>query len=116
MYAPVGSKFINQKKAGEPLTIVGDGDQRRDFTHIDDIVDALYSLGSKECWGYQYELGRGKNYSVNEVAQMMHITPEYREAKLGEARETLNQDQTASLMLDWYPYRNLEDYLKDVLN
>jgi UDP-glucose 4-epimerase len=115
-YTTLIGRWLNNIEKGVQCEIYGDGEQRRDFTHVDDIVDALYTLINKECWGYGFELGRGKNYSVNEVAQMMNITPEYREAKPGEARETLNQDQTASLILDWHPYRNLEDYLKDVLN
>lgn len=111
-YTTLIGRWLNNIEKGIQCEIYGDGEQRRDFTHVDDIVDALYALLTKECWGYQFELGRGKNYSVNEVAQMLNISPVYREAKPGEARETLNQDQTAHLVLDWQPYRNLEDYLK----
>ena len=62
---------------GKPLTITGDGEQRRDFTHVDDIVDGLVKCGDilltdrgHEFSGETFELGRGKNYSVNEIARL----------------------------------------------
>ena len=63
-------------KEGRQLTITGDGEQRRDFTHIDDIVDGFIKCGEAhlDVWGNGdvngrlFELGRGKNYSVNEIA------------------------------------------------
>jgi nucleoside-diphosphate-sugar epimerase len=63
-------------------------------------------------YGYDFELGRGKNVSVNEVAEMMNIIPIYKDPKPGEARHTLNQDQQAGIILGWNPKINLIDYLK----
>ena len=65
----------------------------------------------KRAYKFIFELGRGKNYSVNEVAQILNIKPVYKPSKLGEARETLNTDRSAQSLLGWEPNTNLEDYL-----
>ena len=74
-YAPVIGIFLRQLAAGEPLTIVGDGEQRRDFTYVKDIVNAnimaALSNADKEAYGQVYNVGSGVNYSVNEVAAMI---------------------------------------------
>ncbi len=67
-----------------------------------------------QSYGYEFELGRGKNHSVNEVAKMFGIEPIYKDAKVGEARHTLNTDSTANKILNWYPTRELDDYIKEL--
>lgn len=114
-YTTLIGRWLNNIKKGEPCYIYGDGEQRRDFTHVDDIIDALILIMEKETYGFEFELGRGKNISVNEVAQMFDITPIYAEAKPGEARDTLNTSPTAGYMLGWNPKRELQDYLQSVL-
>ena len=74
-YAPVIGIFLRQLAAGEPLTIVGDGEQRRDFTHVDDVVNAnikaaLANIDDK-CFGQVYNVGTGLNHSINEIAAMI---------------------------------------------
>ena len=70
-YAPVIGIFLRQRAAGEPMTIVGDGEQRRDFTHVEDIVDGLIKIAmSNEVHEDAWELGTGVNYSLNEVYEM----------------------------------------------
>ena len=64
-YAPVGGIFLRQRDAGEALTIVGDGEQRRDFTHVKDIVKANVMstiLTDEEAYGQVYNVGTGTNY------------------------------------------------------
>ena len=107
-------RWINNIQNGTQCEIYGDGEQRRDFTHVDDIVDALILIMEKQAYGYEFELGRGKNYSVNEVAKMFEINPIYKEAKPGEARNTLNQDNTAREILGWNPQKDLLDYIKSL--
>ena len=85
----------------------------RDFTHIDDIVDALQQIMVRDAYGYDFELGRGKNYSVNEVANMFKIKPKYCPPRLGESRNTLCKSQLAKEILEWKPKRNLFDYIKN---
>jgi UDP-glucose 4-epimerase len=105
-------RWINNIQNNIQCEIYGDGEQRRDFTHIDDIVDALILIMEKQKYGYEFELGRSKNHSVNEVAEMFGITPIYKEPKIGEARDTLNTDHSAKLVLEWNPTRELRDYIK----
>lgn len=106
----------------QPLTITGDGEQRRDFTHVDDIVDGLIRCGKGlnssgdrlVITGKTFELGRGKNYSVNEIADTFGDYPrEYIDERSGEMRNTLNTDTMAKDMLGWNPKGDVIDYIKN---
>ena len=103
-------------REGKSILVSGDGEQRRDFTHVDDIVDALYRIGEQNVWGYEFELGRGINYSLNELVKMMGVSPKYIPQRPGEARETLNTDTLAKEILGWEPKINIESYIKDEFN
>ena len=111
-YTTLIGRWLNNIENGLECEIYGDGEQRRDFTHVDDIVDALIKIQKQQAYGNNFELGRGKNYSVNEVAQMLKINPVYKAAKPGEARDTLNTDTLAQSLLGWEPKINLEDYFE----
>ena len=110
-YTTLIGKWLNNIEKEIECEIYGDGEQRRDFTHVDDIIDALIKIMDKNAYGYNFELGRGKNYSVNEIAKLLNINPIYKPAKLGEAQITLNTDTLAKEILEWEPKINLEDYL-----
>lgn len=102
---------------GLPLTIYGDGTKRRDFTHIDDIVEALLLIKKMECWNVTFELGRGENFSVQEIAQFFDYPYiQYKEDKPGEALTTLCTDTKARELLGWNPTRNIEDYIKNYIH
>jgi UDP-glucose 4-epimerase len=111
-YTTLIGRWLNNISNNTQCEIYGDGEQRRDFTHVDDIVDALIRIMDQRAYGTDFELGRGQNISVNEVAEMMNITPVYKAPKPGEARHTLNTDTTAHNVLGWDPKINLIDYLK----
>ena len=111
-YTTLIGRWINNIQNGIQCEIYGDGEQRRDFTHVDDIVDALVLIMETQAYGYEFELGRGRNHSVNEVARMFGIEPIYKDGKLGEARHTLNTDDTANKILGWNPTHELENYIK----
>lgn len=113
-YTTLIGRWINNIEKGLPCEIYGDGEQRRDFTHVDDIVDGLLSMHSDEAYGHTFELGRGKNYSVNEVADLFGIKPEYKPAKPGEARNTLCEDTSATEYLGWIPQKDLVYYIKQL--
>ena len=119
-YAPVIGIFLRQLAAGQPLTIVGDGEQRRDFTHVDDVVNAnikaaLANIDDK-CFGQVYNVGTGLNHSINEIAAMIsdnviHIPP-----RLGEAKISLANNTKLRETFNWEPTVKLETYLVGMLN
>ena len=117
-YCTVIGIFERQHKNNEALTITGDGEQRRDFTHVDDIVDGFIKAGidlikddNSKANGEIFELGRGKNYSINEVANMFGGQKKYIDEKKGEVRDTLCRDFKAKELLNWNPKIDLEDYI-----
>ena len=115
-YTTLIGRWIHNIENGIQCEIYGDGEQRRDFTHVDDIVDALVLMMEQSAYGYEFELGRGKNYSVNEIASMFQLDPVYKDAKPGEARNTLNTDSTAFDVLGWIASTNIEDYIKSYID
>ena len=109
-YAPVIGLFEEQKKRGEPLTIVGDGEQRRDYTHVYDVADANIHAMMTNYSGIVVNIGTGTNYSVNQVASFISEDTVTIPERPGEARETLANIERARTLLDWEPKITLEDY------
>ena len=115
-YCTLIGKWEKSIEDGNPLTIYGDGTKRRDFTHIEDIVDALVKIMEQEAYGYDFELGRGKNYSIKDIADMFEYGDiVYEDNKPGEALVTLCEDTLASEVLGWKPIRDIDDYIKDYI-
>src|SRR5210317_49517 len=112
-YCTVIGIWLKAFRDGKTLLVTGDGEQRRDFTHIDDIVDALYRIADQNAWGYEFELGRGENFSMNELIDFIGTVPKYIPARPGEARITLNTDTTAKEVLGWNPEIIIVDYIKN---
>ena len=110
-YTTLIGRWLNNIKKGIECEIYGNGEQRRDFTHVNDIVDALIRIMDQKSYRLIFELGRGKNYSVNEIAKLLGINPIYKPAKPGEAQETLNTDKSAQSLLGWEPKMDLPNYL-----
>jgi len=114
-YATVVQIFDEQYAANKPLTVTGDGEQRRDFTHVLDICDALVAcIDHPELRGEFFELGRGKNYSINEVAEMYGTEYVHIPKRPGEAKTTLADFSKATEVLGYNPTRNLDDYVKNI--
>ncbi len=109
-YTTLIGRWLNNIEKGIDCEIYGDGNQRRDFTHVDDIVDALIRIQKQQAYNNNFELGRGRNHSVNEIAEMLNVIPVYKPSKPGEARNTLNTDTLAKDILGWNPQIDLEDY------
>lgn len=114
--------FRKQIMDGKPITVYGDGEQRRDFTHIDDIVDGLIRVAeSDEKNDDAWELGTGANYSINEVYDMFAsavytktmLLPEvvYLPDVKGNYRETLRTNDEAIVRLGWKPTDRLKEYI-----
>jgi|TARA_B110000908_G_C10256121_1_gene455606 UDP-glucose 4-epimerase len=115
-WAAVIGIWRRQANAHEPITIVGDGEQRRDFTHVEDIVDGLYRIGFKtEVHEDAWELGTGMNYSINEVYLMFKerfgINFVYIPEQPGNYRKTLRENNDTVKRLNWKPTDKLRDYI-----
>lgn len=101
---------------GNPLLVTGDGKKRRDFTHINDIVDALYRIHDKQAWGYTFELGTGTNNSIREVAEMFEYDNiQHVDDRPGEAQITLCTDTLAKEILGWEAKLKLKDYIQEYI-
>ena len=115
-YAPVIGIFLRQKAAGENMTIVGNGEQRRDFTHVSDVVNAnllaAYSP-NKKILGEIFNVGTGKNNSVLEIAKMVGGEYEFIPPRKGEADITLADITKTKDLLKWEPVIELEDWIKE---
>ena len=118
-YATVIGIFEKQFREGKALTVVGNGQQRRDFTHIDDIVDGIIKCGQNidKVSGEVFELGRGQNHSILEITEMFGETEvEYISARPGEYDVTLADYSKAKELLNWKPTLNLRDYISGVIS
>ena len=118
-YAPVIGIFERQRDAGESLTIVGDGEQRRDFVHVKDVVNAnimaAISNPDEEAYGQIYNVGTGINYSVNEIADLISDNQVNIPSRKGEARITLANIDKIYKTFKWKPQIKLDDWIKETL-
>ena len=119
-YAPVTGIFLRQKAAGEPLTIVGDGEQRRDYIYVKDVANAnimaAISNPDDDAYGQVYNIGSGKNYSVNEIASFISDDTINIPPRIGEARNSLANIDKIKKTFAWNPEVDVETWIKDQLN
>ncbi len=119
VYAPVVGLFLRQKRLNQPLTIVPDGTQRRDFTHVDDIVSAnilAMNVDSHNKYGEVFNVGSGTNHSVLELAKMISDKTVMIDPRVGEAYITLADNRKLSETFGWNPTKKIEDYVKEELS
>jgi UDP-glucose 4-epimerase len=116
-YAPVVGLFLRQKKAGEPMTIVGDGNQRRDFTHVVDVVDANIRAMDYNgtMHGTVFNVGTGKNHSVLELAKLIGDNVQFIPPRPAETKVTLANNLKIMSHFGWGATKEIEDYIKESL-
>ena len=118
-YAPVTGIFLRQKAAGEPLTIVGDGEQRRDYIYVEDVANAnvmaAISNPDDDAYGQVYNVGSGKNYSVNEIASFISDDTINIPPRIGEARNSLANIDKIQKTFAWKPEVDVEQWIKTQL-
>lgn len=122
-YATVIAIFRKQLRSGQKMTIVGDGEQRRDFTFVGDVVRAnMLAMMNRDATGV-FNIGTGTNHSINELACLIagqevgttspfwktHV--EYIPPRLGEAKITLADNKKARDVLGWEPLIDLKQGL-----
>ena len=115
-YKLVIAVFAEQHKKGIPLTITNDGNQRRDFTYVKDVVEAniLAATHKEQLSGDVFNIGNGNNFSVNEVADIFGGEKHYFKFVL-EPFETLADNTKAKLILGWKPKGNLKEWLTNYI-
>lgn len=111
-YGAVINNFILAKLNGKNAKIYGDGEQVRDFIHVDDVVTALISL--METGGSTpYDIGTGIATSINDLASMMDLEVDYENSRLGDPYKSVAKDiRRTKLELEWEPKINLEEGIK----
>ena len=111
-YRSVISIFKEQHSKKQPLNIVNDGEQRRDYVHVDDIVNAniLCANSTKKLNGDIFNVGTGKSYSVNEVADMFGGEKQYGEKRI-EPKNSIAENAKIVLDLNWEPKNKLETWI-----
>ena len=112
-YALVIGIFLNQKENNKCLTVRGNGEQRRDFTYVGDVVNAniLASSSTNVGSGEVINIGNGDNRSINQIARCIGGKIDYIEYVL-EPFETLADINEARIKLGWIPTMNVEDWIK----
>ena len=123
---PLDEKFGNvigiwreKVRLNKPLTIVGDGNQKRDFTHVDDIIDGIVKIAfSNKKHNDAWELGSGINYSINELFSMFkerfNVISVNIDDQPGNYRKTLRINDDVIKELDWKPQDRLKDYINSL--
>ncbi len=111
-YCLVMGVFAGQLMNGEVMTINGDGEQRRDFTYVGDVVDANIRCGTMDNkWnGEVFNIGAGDNRSVNDVADLLGGERMYRDPVI-EPRVTKADNVKALSRLGWKPTQNFEEWV-----
>ncbi len=111
-YALVVALFAKMKMQNKPLTIRGDGEQRRDFTYVKDVVRANMLASSSKLVGKGevINIGNGSNKSVNEIAKLIggktiNVEPVF------EPRETLADNSLAEELLGWTPKGDIDKWI-----
>jgi len=115
-YAPVIGIFERQKAAGEPLTIVGDGSQKRDFIYVKDVARANYLASIMPLKGHNgevFNVGSGKNYSIQEIADLISPEQKYLPKREGEMETTLANIDKIKSVIGWKPEVDVLEWIKN---
>ena len=118
-YAPVIGIFYRQKANGQNMTIVGDGLQTRDFTHVSDVVNAnllAANTDDEENCAEVFNVGSGKNHSVLKISEIIGGSTEFLPTRSGEAEETLADLSKIEEKLGFSPKIELESWLNEENN
>jgi nucleoside-diphosphate-sugar epimerase len=113
-YAAAVPAFIEALSQNKPGNITGDGEQRRDFTYVDDVVDLIIKAGESEVYGEAFNAGAGNNHSINELYNVISkvmgkdIPPKHIEPVV-EPHTTLADTSKGLRLLGWTPKVSLEE-------
>jgi UDP-glucose 4-epimerase len=115
-YGAVFGVFLAQKLANKPLTIVGDGKQTRDFIHVFDLVDAIIKAAEKAKGSDIFNLGSGKETSVNEIANIISNNQVNVPKRPGEPDRSMADIKKIKEHLNWLPKVSLKEGIAMLLS
>lgn len=114
-YGAVFGVFLAQKLADKPLTIVGDGNQTRDFTFVTDVVDAVVTAAESNITGEVMNVGSGKPTSVNRLAELLGGEREFLPKRPGEPDFSEADLTKIRKLLNWFPKVSIEEGVAKML-
>ena len=114
-YGAVFGVFLAQKLAGRPFTVVGDGEQTRDFTYVTDVVDALIAAAKSNHLGRTYNVGSGTTVSVNRLVDLLGGDKVHIPKRPGEPECTFADISRIQLELGWKPKVSIERGVAELL-
>ena len=114
-YGAVMGVFLAQKLKNKPFTIVGDGNQKRDFTYVTDVVEAIIAAAKSRIKNEIFNLGTGKSTSINYLAKLIKGKKTYIPKRPGEPNITLADIKKIKKKLNWKPKVSIEQGVKKVL-
>lgn len=115
-WATVVAKFIRQAQDKQPLTVVGDGTQSRDFTHVEDICKGLIAISNGTWNAHNFDLGRGEPVTILELAKMISSNIKFVPLRKNEGMHTESEWKKTETMLGWRAKNNLSDYIKNIIS
>lgn len=115
-YGAVLGVFLAQKLAQKPLTIVGTGEQTRDFTYVTDVANAIYCAAQSQINNEILNVGSGSTVSINYLASLLSKNVTHIPKRPGEPDITFADIKKITSTLEWHPKVSIEDGIQLVLN
>lgn len=112
-YASVMGRFKKQYYAGQPITVVSPGNQRRNFTHVEDLARGLFAVGENG-QGDEYGLGSPESYSILEIAQMFGGEIKMLPERKGNRMESVMDTTRAEKEFGWKPQHTVREYIESL--
>lgn len=115
-YGAVFGVFLAQKLKGKPFTVVGDGQQTRDFTYVTDVANAFVQAAQSEVSGEAINVGSGNHYSVNYLVSLLGGEKVHIPRRPGEPDCTFADTAKIKQLLPWSPQVSLEQGVQNMLD
>ena len=115
-YGAVFGVFLSQKINKKPFTVVGNGSQKRDFTYVKDVVDAIIKVSTSKYYGQIFNVGSGKSVSINKIVKLLGGKKIFIPKRPGEPDITYANIGKIKNKLKWKPKTNIEEGIKFLLN
>lgn len=115
-YGAVFGVFLAQKLAGKPFTVVGTGEQTRDFTYVTDVADAFYTAARSDIVNETFNVGSGGTYSVNRLCELLGGEIVHIPKRPGEPDCTFANTEKIEKALGWHASVTLEEGVQKILD